>query len=36
MEEQQVTLDGESLLLPELFWVIALEQQPPEIDPTSF
>lgn len=25
MEEQQVTLDGESLLLPELFWVIATQ-----------
>lgn len=25
MEEQQVTLDGESLLLPDLFWVIATQ-----------
>jgi MoxR-like ATPase len=25
MEEQQVTLDGQSLLLPELFWVIATQ-----------
>jgi MoxR-like ATPase len=25
MEEQQVTLDGESMLLPELFWVIATQ-----------
>lgn len=25
MEEQQVTLDGESLLLPELFWVVATQ-----------
>ncbi|MGB3204595.1 MAG: MoxR family ATPase [Crinalium sp.] len=33
MEEQQVTLDGESLLLPELFWVIAT-QNPLEFEGT--
>jgi MoxR-like ATPase len=33
MEEQQVTLDGESLPLPELFWVIAT-QNPLEFEGT--
>lgn len=33
MEEQQVTLDGESLLLPDLFWVIAT-QNPLEFEGT--
>lgn len=33
MEEQQVTLDGESLALPELFWVIAT-QNPLEFEGT--
>lgn len=33
MEEQQVTLDGETLLLPELFWVIAT-QNPLEFEGT--
>ncbi|HEY9607695.1 MAG TPA: MoxR family ATPase [Allocoleopsis sp.] len=33
MEEQQVTLDGETMLLPELFWVIAT-QNPLEFEGT--